>query len=146
MLLLYQDLCPRSSARTEDLHSTMLLLYHNNYLYLTICTLFTFHYASTLSGSVSRIIGIFCPIYIPLCFYFIYRRNPEISRRLIFTFHYASTLSWPYIEQDGTASGFTFHYASTLSFSDEIPACGLLWFTFHYASTLSKWRMVFKWH
>ena len=72
----------------------MLLLYRNyDRCHMQHIDQFTFHYASTLSQSLSS-------------------ARPG---RSVFTFHYASTLS--FIEStlmDGYV-GFTFHYASTLS-------------------------------
>ena len=71
MLLLYPSLSASWVAYRRNLHSTMLLLYpivpENRLLFF----LFTFHYASTLSRT-SRQISLLLPIYIPLCFYFIY--------------------------------------------------------------------------
>ena len=58
--------------REQDLHSTMLLLYHNPHAFTkSFLEQFTFHYASTLSDS-GRI---------------------HTFRKYVFTFHYASTLS-----------------------------------------------------
>ena len=125
------------SSTVTDLHSTMLLLYPGllsdktgkSYIYIPLCfyfiatgqfgelldRLFTFHYASTLSVLLRRLLQLFLylhstmlllyrrekakmfwrfpRIYIPLCFYFISDKHPKDPQPLSFTFHYASTLS-----------------------------------------------------
>ena len=76
--------------------------------------LFTFHYASTLSSGTCRGNGSRA-IYIPLCFYFIvacmmwYCCSVYIYIPLCFYFIWMS-LCWPPMQ-----TWFTFHYASTLS-------------------------------
>ena len=100
-------------------------------------------------------------IYIPLCFYFILKKDgngsgvsdlhsimlllyqglscvPAVFSRT-FTFHYASTLSLFMYHTSCTGVSFTFHYASTLSHVLAPFIHFLFLFTFHYASTLSFW-------
>ena len=100
MLLLYPTVQNYTRTIQSHLHSTMLLLYPcirpdvdggMSVIYIPLCfyfilncnfalrmqTLFTFHYASTLSKPISEFPArIF--IYIPLCFYFI--RNRRVYR------------------------------------------------------------------
>ena len=120
--------------------------------------LFTFHYASTLSGLTPRPLTPVFRIYIPLCFYFIPTAPLLWSGRCVFTFHYASTLSLPSPNQWNAVTLFTFHYASTLSrtrcrlwaqetnlhstmlllyLKQQTAPVLVSLFTFHYASTLS---------
>ena len=95
----------------------MLLLYRYIDIHHKILpTVFTFHYASTLSDNncnrckekyiyiplcfyfiLRRIAAkdIDTCIYIPLCFYFIGGKQESASKNTQFTFHYASTLSKP---------------------------------------------------
>ena len=98
------------------LHSTMLLLYRLWDIFWERKSLFTFHYASTLS-SVNEIIQLVSSL---------------------FTFHYASTLSLLSAGYNVWCISFTFHYASTLSDSARICIRRRTPFTFHYASTLSR--------
>ena len=97
MLLLYHSAFACTLFRSQHLHSTMLLLYRGigsgSY---TDMALFTFHYASTLSG----------------------RYGIKESSATIFTFHYASTLSDGHFHSVCCGLWFTFHYASTLSAQD----------------------------
>ena len=78
-------------------------------------TVFTFHYASTLS----------------------YRRDSNTDYISVFTFHYASTLSCAPSRMSMLSTPFTFHYASTLSGVSGSDRGKFKGFTFHYASTLS---------
>ena len=120
---------------------------------------FTFHYASTLSCWRLLVVVSPCPIYIPLCFYFILVLVSSVPHCTQFTFHYASTLSFSEYRYSFDTAIFTFHYASTLSviqaviiymlqdlhstmlllyqtlFDTCLPCTSI--FTFHYASTLS---------
>ena len=94
MLLLYLTPETQEEIQKTHLHSTMLLLYHIWVLMLQAKKLvFTFHYASTLSIARKHLIFYMCPIYIPLCFYFIHSDLPGCLCLCVFTFHYASTLS-----------------------------------------------------
>ena len=104
-------------ATCVHLHSTMLLLYRSRRQNRPrMISRFTFHYASTLSGSVIDFATAFVQ----------------------FTFHYASTLSEFLIKDYAINELFTFHYASTLSlFPLKRPTFPGV-FTFHYASTLSN--------
>ena len=79
---------------------------------------FTFHYASTLSRAEMHIRGYAIHIYIPLCFYFILSRDMAKNKNFVFTFHYASTLSIAFVIAAYASFQFTFHYASTLSGDD----------------------------
>ena len=121
-------------------------------------TKFTFHYASTLSGSLRRsllssLIYIplcfyfissaahaaifFFPIYIPLCFYFILTKSTKSSCNCLFTFHYASTLSL--ISTQNTSHNHNLHSTMLLLYLLPVVYCiDHSVFTFHYASTLSK--------
>ena len=117
MLLLYLCFLTFRIAVWSYLHSTMLLLYlhcicmiiDQHIIYIPLCfyfitkllvgnsaslTLFTFHYASTLSNV--------------LC--------TSIALISAFTFHYASTLSKTQALEAPASAPFTFHYASTLSY------------------------------
>ena len=76
----------------------MLLLYLKPQTVSTATSIFTFHYASTLS--------------------YLWRRGHGSKDR--FTFHYASTLSRLPFSCSRRISRFTFHYASTLSECTEI--------------------------
>ena len=58
------------SYKISNLHSTMLLLYPGTTSAPSTSSIFTFHYASTLSKTGNHPPARFC-IYIPLCFYFI---------------------------------------------------------------------------
>ena len=163
MLLLYRTVYPsaRHCASSESLylHSTMLLLYQKSGLpksgnitftfhYAStlsdaaavgsdrVCT-FTFHYASTLSGRRVILLRDRFPIYIPLCFYFIWRTKRNTAQKI----NLHSTMLLLYrkgaehnIQRD---TSFTFHYASTLSREEAIKRFVTTTFTFHYASTLS---------
>ena len=71
MLLLYRIMQEYPSGNRSHLHSTMLLLYLMQRVRL---------------GEIN-------PIYIPLCFYFIFNPASSIIFPTLFTFHYASTLS-----------------------------------------------------
>ena len=96
MLLLYRFLHGSGGVLPLNLHSTMLLLY----LEVTINEgLLQYHLHSTMlllyrMGSDASL----CPafIYIPLCFYFILRKEYQNAVLELFTFHYASTLSDAY--------------------------------------------------
>ena len=126
-------------------------LWHCSFIYIPLCfyfiefmghrvvvdSLFTFHYASTLSHVIYYILCnlfnlhstmlllyhitdrvwmiLFIHIYIPLCFYFIHCSLWPHTIRVRFTFHYASTLSKVSEMWQRTRYKFTFHYASTLS-------------------------------
>ena len=125
---------------------------------------FTFHYASTLSGTSAWNFVRLPSIYIPLCFYFIeepvfrYREaSKEIYIPLCFYFIDIRSIEESWDDE------FTFHYASTLSGTETILSrlfsylhsiMLLLYrrgnrstnqtkkFTFHYASTLSTSLLV----
>ena len=107
---------PSNTMSVSSLHSTMLLLYliglrdketGREYLYIPLCfyyiitpkkppikeSIFTFHYASTIS----------------LCSFL------SICNLFPFTFHYASTISVNVDQSVEQPSNFTFHYASTIS-------------------------------
>ena len=137
MLLLYLIHLLPADQRFANLHSTMLLLYRISPLAHSILTsIFTFHYASTLSR-IAEVVqtsgsnlhstmlllylvnaiekGWLFNIYIPLCFYFIGNPRQLISISALFTFHYASTLSNSEYDIPHRIAKFTFHYASTLS-------------------------------
>ena len=125
-------------------------------------TLFTFHYASTLSYTIIWN-SLALTIYIPLCFYFI-RRWDWYRGLVLYNLHSTMLLLYPGGQGSAaTVTVFTFHYASTLSITDKhyyininiyIPLCfyfiydaGITpyctaWFTFHYASTLSEFLFV----
>ena len=98
---------------------------------------FTFHYASTLSCWRLLVVVSPCPIYIPLCFYFILVLVSSVPHCTQFTFHYASTLSFSEYRYSFDTAIFTFHYASTLSLLPISVTDQYSKFTFHYASTLS---------
>ena len=85
-------------VKIMHLHSTMLLLYPKNpAIFKSFSSLFTFHYASTLSSVV----------------------DSTVFGAPIFTFHYASTLSQGSCRYSEGEEEFTFHYASTLSNGSE---------------------------
>ena len=92
MLLLYHAGTPLIFCSNTDLHSIMLLLYRTAALSRLPKWPFTFHYASTLSGT-AEFVEPLKYIYIPLCFYFINYTAKTSMRKVEFTFHYASTLS-----------------------------------------------------
>ena len=121
-----------------NLHSTMLLLYRAKTrcchlirrIYIPLCFYFiynergfsigtwtfTFHYASTLSGSSQWGQKIFTQ-YLHSTMLLLYR-NKQLKHRKKgeeFTFHYASTLSGYSHTRQRLLLSFTFHYASTLS-------------------------------
>ena len=116
MLLLYQKTNMRFRTAQIDLHSTMLLLYrpfgkkdgYQFFIYIPLCfyfispsswairlmlTVFTFHYASTLSKTNMRF------------------RTAQIDLHSTMLLLYRRA-GW---STAGTGPGFTFHYASTLS-------------------------------
>ena len=121
---------------------------------------FTFHYASTLSNFVERLLIRIILIYIPLCFYFIYSdfEDDRMSDYIYIPLCFYFIKEHPECVSDEYS--FTFHYASTLSKDPHdviipeliyIPLCfyfikDTFWFlfltnrifTFHYASTLSQ--------
>ena len=128
MLLLYLLFGQAELNSSIYLHSTMLLLYRRPPLvdlrldvliYIPLCfyfiiashnfnsrsILFTFHYASTLSRTKSKL----------------------DTTLVLFTFHYASTLSCAIAYNTHILSLFTFHYASTLSvkISDVVKVCNI---------------------
>ena len=106
----------KTGTCSSYLHSTMLLLYRDTPVMIARrAATFTFHYASTLSAKRTGW-GLWFYIYIPLCFYFICRRQRLSDRNVQFTFHYASTLSNRTAGACWTCREFTFHYASTLSY------------------------------
>ena len=71
MLLLYRHLGKKSAVVFQPLHSTMLLLYHPAAEgSTTIYSIFTFHYASTISDMLKDMENVEY-LYIPLCFYYI---------------------------------------------------------------------------
>ena len=115
----------------------MLLLYHHlRYfdnltcpIYIPLC--FYFICCSDRQSSILLY------IYIPLCFYFIIQSTRELYTRGKFTFHYASTLSLCLSRAKAMSTRFTFHYASTLSTVASSNGVVTTAFTFHYASTLS---------
>ena len=137
MLLLYQKPPRRKAECTAHLHSTMLLLYlctadlpgGQSIIYIPLCfyfirferissnhgSVFTFHYASTLSKSG--------------CY--------TLYNTISFTFHYASTLSLVLLLfksfRDNLHSTMLLLYLGT---ARRIRAKSKT-FTFHYASTLS---------
>ena len=136
----------------------MLLLYRGIYGRKVGDSIFTFHYASTLSRNPRAIqhwyshlhstmlllyrqcsmkMAALTMIYIPLCFYFILpTESGPRARHLIYIplcFYFIGRREWLH---SGTAQ-FTFHYASTLSLAIRKARLCRYRFTFHYASTLS---------
>ena len=108
---------------------------------LTAFSIFTFHYASTISWCFNN------GCYLFNCFTFHYAStisNPGLKSwyvRLIFTFHYASTISINHKIKTVIISPFTFHYASTISPTDIGHYPISISFTFHYASTISVYGL-----
>ena len=114
MLLLYRQMESNIMCQHQNLHSIMLLLYLDLDISIHLNAGFTFHYASTLSGSEEfQMFQDF--IYIPLCFYFIYACRTSTA----YIYSIYIPLCFYFIEELGilTQLGFrfTFHYASTLS-------------------------------
>ena len=123
-----------------------------------IFSIFTFHYASTLSLCPAVRVPLY-NIYIPLCFYFIVTRFSVSDGSYIFTFHYASTLSEIRETREkmlkdlhstmlllyrspcrtGSILHFYLHSTMLLLYLNRNGCNDPFWseFTFHYASTLS---------
>ena len=115
MFLLYLPQQMPQQMPQQTLHSTMLLLYLDDYFYYNLFVSFTFHYASTISYLAVWIYDFEANftfhyastishgrirktntkwLYIPLCFYYIIVILNRIHKDCYFTFHYASTISW----------------------------------------------------
>ena len=161
MLLLYRATQNSTSQYTIYLHSTMLLLYQSggpgwwaaDPIYIPLCfyfipfdkiirnplSVFTFHYASTLSEYAPRLRVILPYLHSTMLLLYPSDCSCKGSWNWKFTFHYASTLSGRQTGRAGhLASEFTFHYASTLSVPGNRDRQWPAEFTFHYASTLSQ--------
>ena len=116
MLLLYLNSLLSHKHILNHLHSTMLLLYqyraNRKRLYQSI---FTFHYASTLSNYLKTTTDILPHLHSTMLLLYP-TGNPTFEIAVtIFTFHYASTLSERFRSTQKSCMIFTFHYASTLS-------------------------------
>ena len=115
MLLLYHRYPVVLRIRETDLHSTMLLLYRAHLLhqgspmsiYIPLCFYFI------IGRILSHVFGI--KIYIPLCFYFIKcRLSSMVMQGIIYIPLCFYFINWT-IDTSTLWKPFTFHYASTLS-------------------------------
>ena len=129
------DLHRRAVNPQIHLHSTMLLLIPQQQVIVCLSCSFTFHYASTYTGTGALQNLPRKNIYIPLCFYLYgYVLDARQGKThlhstmllLILTGAIVAVLSYIL---------FTFHYASTYTQSAALLSPCEFPFTFHYAST-----------